>query len=413
MAEIVIIGAGPAGMMAAVTAAENGADVTLLERNPRAGRKLMITGKGRCNITNNCGRDTLLANCAVNPRFLYGAFARFMPSDTIEFFESRGVPLKTERGNRVFPVSDKAVDIVDAMVLACRKSGVRLLTGVRVRELVTEERDGGIHIAGVRADNNNIYHCDACIIATGGASYPATGSTGDGYLLAQGTGHRLVPAKPSLVPLVIKEPDCGEMSGLSLKNIAVRVLDTKGKKLYEDFGELLFTHFGLSGPVVLSASSHMRAPEGCIVSIDLKPTLSPEKLDARILRDFSENINREFRNSLGGLLPKSMEPVIVRRSGIPPELRVNSVTKKQRERLCSLLKDYRLTVTGFRPIDEAIVTSGGVDVRDIDPKTMRSKLVSGLYFAGEVIDVDAHTGGFNLQIALSTGHLAGLSAAAV
>ena len=397
-------------MMAAISAACSGADTVLLERNPRPGRKLMITGKGRCNITNNCDRDTLLSNTAVNPRFLYSAFSGFMPSDTMDFFEKHGVPLKTERGGRVFPVSDRAVDIVDAMTAACRDSGVRLLTGVRAEELVTEEGDRGPHITGVRAGEHT-YPCGACVIATGGMSYPATGSTGDGYILAGSTGHRIVLVKPSLVPLVIAESDCEEMSGLSLKNIGITVTDRGGRKIYEDFGELLFTHFGLSGPVVLSASSHMRDPGGCVVSIDLKPALTPEKLDARLLRDLSQNLNREFRNALGGLLPRSMEPVIVRRSGIPPELRVNSVTKQQRARLCGLLKAYTLTVEGFRPVDEAIVTSGGVDVRDINPKDMSSKKTGGLFFAGEVMDVDAHTGGFNLQIALSTGRLAGTSAA--
>ena len=401
--------------MAAISAAGQGADVILLERNPRPGRKLMITGKGRCNITNNCDRYTLLANVAVNPRFLYSAFAGFMPSDTMDFFESRGVPLKTERGSRVFPCSDKAVDIVDAMVSACRGAGVKLLTGVRAEGLIVDNTgdDAGDRprVTGVKA-GGRVYDCDAVVTATGGVSYPQTGSDGDGYIFARETGHRVVPVKPSLVPLVIKEPDCGEMSGLSLKNIAVKVRNAKGKQIYEDFGELLFTHFGLSGPVILSASSHMPEPAGCVISIDLKPALTPEKLDARLLRDFSQNLNREFRNALGGLLPKSMEPVIVRRSGIPPGLRVNSVTREQRARLCELLKSYTLTVEGFRPVEEAIVTSGGVDVRDIDPKTMRSKVVDGLYFAGEVIDVDAHTGGFNLQIALATGRLAGISAAA-
>ena len=397
-------------MMAAVSAAEYGAEVTLLERNARPGRKLMITGKGRCNITNNCDRDTLIRNCAVNPRFLYSAFSGFMPEDTMEFFEQRGVPLKTERGNRVFPQSDKAVDIVDAMAAACRKAGVRMQTGVRVDALVLDDSGEKPRVTGVKA-GERVFPCDACIIATGGASYPVTGSTGDGYELARSAGHSVTEIKPSLVPLVTEEYDCHEMCGLSLRNIGLKVFDPKGKQIYEDFGELLFTHFGLSGPVILSASSHMRQPEGCVVSIDLKPALDEEKLDARILRDFSQNLNREFRNSLGGLLPRSMEPVIVRRSGIDPSLRVNSVTREQRRALCALLKDYRLTVKGFRPIDEAIVTSGGVEVKEISAKDMSSKKADGLYFAGEVIDVDAHTGGFNLQIALATGRLAGISAA--
>ena len=403
---IIVIGAGPAGMFAAATAARDGARVTVLEKNHRQGRKLMITGKGRCNITNNTTVEGLVAGCAVGGRFLYSAFSRFSPADTIGFFEERGVPLKTERGNRVFPVSDKAVDINDALVACCRERGVRFVTDSPVTAIETENG----RVTGVRTADR-LMPCDACILATGGASYPATGSTGDGYAFARALGHTVTPLSPSRVPLETAERDCAEMQGLSLKNVGITVSDQKGKKVYEDFGELLFTHFGLSGPVILSASSHIRSAPGHVVSIDLKPALSAEKLDERIRRDFSEELNRDFANSLGGLLPKSMIPVIVRRSGIPAETKINSVTREQRRALAALLKAYKLNVAAFRPIDEAIVTSGGVATKEIDPKTMRSKLIGGLYFAGEIIDVDAHTGGFNLQIALSTGFCAGSEAA--
>ena len=405
--EIIIIGAGPAGMIAAISAASAGAKVTLLEKNRRQGRKLMITGKGRCNITNNCDTAKLIENTAVNPRFLYSAFSKFGTQDTMEFFEQQGVPLKTERGGRVFPVSDKAMDINDALVNCCRKKGVRYVGECVVDSLIIEDE----RVTGVVA-NGKEWLCDACIIATGGCSYPLTGSTGDGYRLAQQAGHTIIEPKPSLVPLVTAESDCGRMQGLALKNIAITVNNPKGKKVYTDFGELLFTHFGLSGPVILSASSHMKSAEGHTVTIDLKPALTPEQLDARILRDFSQNLNRDLHNAMGGLLPSSMVPVIIERSGISGDTKVNSISREQRAALVSLLKGYKLTVKAVRPVEEAIVTSGGVKVSEIDPGTMASKKVAGLYFAGEVIDVDAHTGGFNLQIALSTGHCAGSSAAA-
>ena len=399
---VVVVGAGAAGMMAAGQAASLGADVTLLEKNHRSGRKILITGKGRCNITNNCDINTLIANTVSNPRFLYSAFSQFSPQDTIDFFEQRGVALKTERGNRVFPVSDKSVDINDALFSFCKQSGVHFVPDTSVTALVLD----GENVTGVKV-GGTVYPCELCIVATGGRSYPATGSTGDGYTLARQVGHTVTPIAPSLVPLVCAEDDCRQMQGLALKNIAITVRETGGKVVYEDFGELLFTHFGLSGPVILSASSHIRKGIGHTVSIDLKPALDEEKLDARIQRDFSQNLNKCFANSLGALLPRSMEPVIVQRSGIDPELKVNSVTREQRRQLVHLIKHFELTVTGFRPVDEAIITSGGVAVGEIDPRTMRSKLVGGLAFAGEVIDVDAHTGGFNLQIALSTGFVAG------
>ncbi len=404
--DIVIIGAGPAGMMAAIAAAREGAKVTLLEKNKRQGRKLMITGKGRCNITNNCDTAKLIENTAVNPRFLYSAFSKFGTQDTMTFFEKQGVPLKTERGGRVFPVSDRSADINDAMVRCCKSAGVRYFGECPAEELVIEnERVTGVLAGGRR------FACDACIIASGGCSYPLTGSTGDGYRLAEQAGHTIIQPKPSLVPLETAESDCARMQGLALKNISITVKNGKGKKVYTDFGELLFTHFGLSGPVILSASSHMKSAEGHTVTIDLKPALTPEQLDARILRDFSQNLNRDLHNAMGGLLPSGMVPVIIDRSGIPSDTKVNSISREQRSLLVSLLKGYTLTVTAFRPVEEAIVTSGGVKVSEIDPGTMASKKTAGLYFAGEVIDVDAHTGGFNLQIALSTGHCAGSSAA--
>lgn len=402
-----MIGAGPAGMMAAGTAAQSGARVTLLEKNRRQGRKLMITGKGRCNITNNCEDAKLIENVAVNPRFLYSAFSRFGSRDTMAFFEGLGVPLKTERGGRVFPVSDKAVDINDAMVGFCRAKGVRYIGECAASELIIEEG----RVTGVRA-GGRVFRCDACIIAVGGCSYPATGSSGDGYTLAAQAGHTIITPKPSLVPLETAGDECRRMQGLSLRNIAITVSDRKGREVYTDFGELLFTHFGLSGPVILSASSHMREAEGHTVTIDLKPALSPEQLDARIQRDFAQNPNRDIHNCLGGLLPSGMIPIVIERSGIPGSTKVNSVTREQRLALAALLKRMEFEVTAFRPVEEAIVTSGGVKTGEIDPKTMASKLVEGLYFAGEVIDVDAHTGGFNLQIALATGRCAGLAAAA-
>ena len=393
-------------MMAAITAARAGARVTLLEKNKRQGRKLMITGKGRCNITNNCDTAKLIENTAVNPRFLYSAFSQFSAQDTMAFFEKEGVPLKTERGGRVFPQSDKSVDINDAMVRCCKNAGVRYVGECPAESLVIE--DG--RVVGVEAGGRQ-WKCDACIVAVGGCSYPLTGSTGDGYELARQAGHTIIDPKPSLVPLETAERDCARMQGLALKNIAITVTNAKGKKVYTDFGELLFTHFGLSGPVILSASSHMKCAEGHTVTIDLKPALTAEQLDARILRDFSANLNRDLSNAMGGLLPSSMVPVFIERSGIPGDTKVNSVSREQRAKLVALLKAYPLAVTAFRPVAEAIVTSGGVKVSEIDPGTMASKKTAGLYFAGELIDVDAHTGGFNLQIALSTGYCAGRSAA--
>lgn len=405
--ELLVIGGGPAGMTAAGVAGENGVDTVLLERNEKVGRKLMITGKGRCNLSNNL-KDvaSLISNVPTNGRFLYAAFSKYMPSDVTEFFESRGVKLKVERGNRIFPVSDKSSDIVDCLRDYAKKNAV-IIQG-RAVKLNTEKG----RVKSVTLESGEEILAQKVIIATGGKSYPLTGSTGDGYDLAKQAGHTIVAPVPSLVPLEIHEGFCSELMGLSLRNVSIKVLDTqKNKQIFEDFGEMLFTHFGVSGPLILSASAHMRdLDKGKYkVIIDLKPALTTEQLDARILRDFSENTNKNFINALDALLPKKLVPVIVKLSGIPMALKVNQVTKEQRAVLVNLLKNLTLTITKFRPIEEAIITSGGVNTKEINPSNMESKLCEGLYFAGEVIDVDAYTGGFNLQIAFSTGHLAGES----
>ena len=404
--KVVVIGAGAAGLMASGVAAEEGAEVLLVERNDRPARKVMITGKGRCNVTNNCTMiNELIANVPTNGRFLYSAFSRFMPIDTMEFFEDMGVPLKVERGNRVFPESDKAVDIVDALNSFSQDGGAKRVKG-RVTELVIKNDT----VRGVVLEDGTEYEADAVIIATGGVSYPLTGSTGDGYTLAKQAGHTVTDLKPSLVPLVCHEGFCSELQGLSLKNVAISVIDTHSfKEVYKDFGEMLFTHFGVSGPMILSASSHLNdiTPRRYEIHIDLKPAVSYEQLDKRIQRDFLENNNKNFINALDSLLPKKLVPVVVRLCGIKPATKVNQITKEQRGNLVNLLKDLKVTVLRYRPIEEAIITSGGVSTKEIDPKTMESKLCKGLYFAGEVIDVDAYTGGFNLQIAFSTGRLAG------
>lgn len=408
--DALIVGGGPAGMMAAGTAAENGLSVCLLEKNMVLGKKLRITGKGRCNVTNRCEVRTVVESTLTNGRFLYGAVSQFSPDDTIDFFERLGVPLKTERGNRVFPVSDKAADVAEALIGYVHNAGVKIVRGDAERLLLENGR-----VCGVSLKNGSKIHARNIAVCCGGESYPATGSTGDGYRLAKQAGHDVTPLRPSLVPLAAQGEDvqdCRDMMGLALKNISVKVVDIKtGKHVYEDFGELMFTHFGLSGPVILSASSHMldMSPGRYRVAIDLKPALSPEKLDARLLRDFGANRNRDFSNSLTALLPRKMIPIAVKRSGIAPETKCNAITRDMRHSFGILLKDFEITVEGFRPISEAIVTSGGVSVNEIDPKTMESRLIGGLYFAGEVLDVDAYTGGFNLQIAFSTGRLAGKS----
>jgi predicted Rossmann fold flavoprotein len=398
-----VIGGGAAGMMAALTAAQRGRDVLLLEHEKFCGRKLRITGKGRCNVCNDCDVRTVLQHVPRNPKFLYGALSRFTPADTMAFFESLGVPLKTERGNRVFPCSDNAHDIANALERAVKRAGVRLVTA-EARELLTE--DGAVR--GVRTSAGDIA-CESALLATGGASYPLTGSTGDGYRMAAALGHRVTPLRPSLVPLVCEDACCRELQGFSLKNVTLRAFDGDGRLLFSELGEMLFTHFGVSGPLVLSASAHLRGPEGARyrLEIDLKPGLDEQQLDARLLRDFAKYKNRDFANALGDLAGRTMIPVLVRRSGIPPETKVNAITHEQRRALLALFKAFPLTVTGPVGLEQAIVTSGGVDVSEVDPRTMRSKRVPGLYFAGEILDVDAYTGGFNLQIAWSTGHLAG------
>ncbi|MBR5774054.1 MAG: NAD(P)/FAD-dependent oxidoreductase [Clostridia bacterium] len=406
--KIIIVGAGAAGLMAAgISAMADDTEVLLFERNQRPARKLLITGKGRCNVTNACSNDELIEAVYENGRFLYSAFNAFTSWDTMELFEQLGVPLKIERGQRVFPTSDKAVDIVDALVKFALKKNVKLINK-RVESLIFDNDC----VAGVVTEDKAEYTADKVIIATGGKSYPLTGSTGDGYKLARQAGHSVVTPRPSLVPFEIKERCCKDMQGLSLKNVAIRVYDRyNGKDVYTDFGEMLFTHFGISGPVVLSASSHIKdmEPGRYEFIIDLKPALDEQQLDARIRRDFDEQSNKIFANSLSKLLPSKIIPAIIEYSGISAECRVNQITREMRASLVKALKEFRLTIKGFRPIDEAIITSGGVKTSEISPKTMESKIVNGLYFAGEVIDVSAYTGGFNLQIAFSTGYLAGKS----
>ena len=368
----------------------------------------MITGKGRCNVTNNCNLiNDLISNVPTNGRFMYSAFSRFMPSDTIDFFEDMGVSLKVERGDRVFPESDKASDIVDALNAFSQDAGAKRIKGT-VKELLIDDSA----VKGVVLDDGTELNAESVIVATGGASYPLTGSTGDGYRFAEQAGHTVIDIKPSLVPVVCHEGFCMDLQGLSLKNVEIFVYDTETyKEIYKDFGEMLFTHFGVSGPLILSASSHMKdiKERKYEIHIDLKPALSYEQLDKRIQRDFLENSNKNFINALDALLPKKLVPVIVKLSGIKPSTKVNQITKEMRAKLVNILKDMKVTVLRFRPIEEAIVTSGGVSTKEIDPKTMESKLCKGLFFAGEVIDVDAYTGGFNLQIAFSTGRLAGES----
>ena len=407
MNKVTVIGGGAAGLMAAIAAAQRGAQVCLIEPNERLGKKINITGKGRCNVTNDTDLEGLLAHIPRNGLFLYSALSRFTSWDTMAFFEGCGVPLKVERGDRVFPVSDSAFDITDALKRQVKALHIRW---IHDRAIAIEAKDG--RVSAVAGENGN-YPTDAVILATGGMSYPGTGSTGDGYRMAAALGHTIVETRGSLVPLVSDDEGCRQMQGLSLKNVELTVYNQKNKAVFREFGEMLFTHFGLSGPLVLSASAHLRdwEKDRYRVSIDLKPALDEQKLDARILRDISENPNRDFENLLCGLVPHSMAPVVLRRLEIPGTLKANSVTKEQRRALVQLLKHFQISVTGVRPVAEAIVTAGGVKVGEVKPNTMESKLVAGLYFAGEVLDVDAYTGGFNLQIAWATGHLAGVSAA--
>ena len=400
--DVIVIGGGPAGMYAAITAAQNNCKVLLLERNDRLGKKLLITGKGRCNVTNNCDEQEILKNIPRNGRFLYSAMAAQPPASVMDFFEKNGCELKTERGNRVFPQSDKAVSVLECLQSRMRRLGVTVQT-TRVSEIMT----GAGGVCGVKA-GTQVFQGRNVILATGGLSYPTTGSTGDGFRMAQALGHTVTATEGSLVPLETAGEDCQQMQGLSLRNVAVKLLNAKGKVLYKDFGELLFTHFGISGPTVLSASAHLKG-DGCRLVIDLKPALEESKLDERILRELSMYQNRSMENALTDLLPRSMIPVVLRRLEIDPNMQANSLKKQQRRALVELLKGFSVEITGKRPVAEAIITSGGIKVSEIDPKTMESKIVPGLYFAGEIIDCDAYTGGFNLQIAWATAYAAGCS----
>jgi len=402
--DVIIIGGGPAGSIAGIVSARYGKKVAIIEKNGFIGKKLNITGKGRCNVTNNCPNSELMQNIPRNPKFLYSAFSMFSSQDTMDFFEDLNVPLKTERGNRVFPISDKATDVSKALEHELKSLNVKIIEE-NVLDILVEDNI----CTGVKTDSNT-YLAESVLIATGGKSYTVTGSTGDGYKFAQSVGHTVTKLVPSLVPIIAEEKYCSDMMGLSLKNVKLNLFDND-KCIYSELGEMLFTHFGVSGPLVLSASSHISKMQQNRYKflIDLKPALSVEVLDKRIQRDFSENINKTFINSLNKLLPTKMIPVIAKLSQINFDTKVNQITKEQRLGLVNLIKNFPITIKDFRPLNEAIITSGGVSVKEINPKTMESKLVKGLFFAGEVIDVDAYTGGFNLQIAFATGYVAGLS----
>ena len=405
LCDLVVIGGGPSGMLCAIRAAERGKKVVLLDANRQLGRKLRITGKGRCNVTNNCDVRTIMQNIPGDGRFLYSALSRFGPEETMAYFTSLGVPLKTERGNRVFPASDNANDIADALARRCAALGVTV-ERTRAKEILT--KDGAV--CGVVCDDGGIT-CRAAALCTGGRSYPLTGSDGAGYELARKLGHTIVSTRPSLVPLESSDAFCGEMQGFAPKNVVLSAFENN-KLIYKEMGEMLFTHFGVSGPLVLSASAHMRQMGSAAyrLEIDFKPALDEKKLDARVLRDFEKYANKEFKNALGELVAHSMIPVLVRLSGIAEDKSVNSITREERGRVVKLLKAFPVSISGFRPVDEAIVTAGGVSTKEVNPRTMESKLIPGLYFAGEVLDLDAYTGGFNLQIAWATGHMAGSAA---
>ena len=398
MVRLIVIGGGPAGLYAAIHAARNGAKVTLLERNDRLGKKLLITGKGRCNVTNNCSSREVLENIPRGGRFLWSAMENHPPQAVMDFLEASGCPLKTERGNRVFPVSDRSQSVLEALSRAAKAAGVEFRRG-RAVEILTKEGA----VSGVRTESETL-SCDRVILATGGLSYPTTGSTGDGYKLAQALGHTVTACEGSLVPLEVAGTDCPDMQGLSLRNVGVKLVNQKNKTLYKDFGELLFTHFGVSGPTVLSASAHIKGE--CRLILDLKPALDEGKLQDRILRDLETYKNRTMENALTDLLPRSMIPVVLRRLGIDPQLQANSFRKQDRHALVQLLKNFDLEISGKRPVAEAIITSGGIKLSEVDPKTMESKVVPGLHFAGEILDCDAYTGGFNLQIAWATAFAA-------
>lgn len=407
MSKVLVVGGGAAGMMAAITAAKNGHDVWLIEKNEKLGKKLYLTGKGRCNVTNASDFEVIFNSIISNPKFLYSALYAFSNYNVMEFFERLGVKMKIERGNRVFPWSDKSSDIINALIKELKKLNVKMLLNTNVKGVISHDKN----FDHVILDGQGVLKGDAVIIATGGLSYPATGSTGEGYSFAKANGHTIVPLQPSLVPLTIKEGYIGELQGLSLKNVSISLYSNE-ELVYNDFGEMLFTHFGVSGPLILSGSSYItkeRLESGLKLKIDFKPALDEEQLNLRILKDFEENKNKSFKNSLDRLLPKKLIPVIIEYSKIPYNKKVNEITKHERLTLIKCLKGFTITVTGKRGYNEAIITRGGINVREIEPSTMQSKFVSGIYFAGEVIDTDALTGGFNLQIAWSTGYLSGIS----
>ena len=434
MSKVIVIGGGPAGMMAAITAKENGNEVNILEKNGQLGKKLLITGKGRCNITSSLDMEEFIKNTPGNGMFLHSAFQQFTNKDIVHFLKQQGLDVKEERGNRIFPVTDKSIDVLACFTKRIKELNIKVQYHTTVSEILVKSNDEidkeninekekfkktiDKKVIGVKT-NHGTLQADKAILATGGKSYPLTGSTGDGYILAEKLGHTITTIKPSLVPLeTFEKQECKELQGLSLRNVGIQLLDIeKNKTIYEDFGEMLFTHFGVSGPTILSASAHLvrykqierlLKDKKIILKIDLKPALDERKLDARILRDFEEVKNKQFKNSLEKLLPQKLIPIIIRKSNIQPDKKVNEITKKEREELVKIIKNFEMTIKGFRPIEEAIITSGGINIKEINPKTMESKKVKGLYFAGEIIDVDSYTGGFNLQIAYSTGYVAGL-----
>lgn len=414
MSKVIVIGGGPAGMMAAITAAEYENEVTIIEKMPDFGKKLLITGKGRCNITSSLYMSEFIKNTPGNGQFLYSAFQNYTNTDIIEFLKREGLEVKEERGNRIFPVTDRSIDVLNCFKKRIKELNIKSMLNTQVEKILIQNNK----ILGVRTDRE-IIQAEKIILATGGKSYPLTGSTGDGYIMAKNLGHNITPIKPSLVPLVVYEKDeCKKMQGLSLRNVGIKFIDTsRNKAIYEYFGEMIFTHFGISGPTILSGSAHLvrykeieylLKEQKIKLQIDLKPALTEEQLDDRILRDFKEFKNKQFKHSLDKLLPQKMIPIIIEKSRIDAEKRVNEITKEERRNLINTLKRYELTLKDFRPVEEAIITSGGINIKEINPKTMESKLIKGLYFAGEIIDVDSYTGGFNLQIAYSTGYTAGM-----
>ena len=419
MSKVIVIGGGPAGMMAAITAKENKNDVLIIAKNNQLGKKLLITGKGRCNITSSLEMEEFIKNTPGNGMILYSAYQQYTNQDIIQFLKQQGLELKEERGNRIFPVTDKSVDVLKCFTKKIKELDIDIKYNTKVEEILTEMVDGENTVVGVKTETEQeIIKANKVVLATGGKSYPLTGSTGDGYRIAEKLGHSITPIKPSLVPLEVhNKMECKELQGLSLRNVGIKLIDIeKNKQIYGDFGEMLFTHFGVSGPTILSASAHLVRYKNIdrlfkekkiLLKIDLKPALPEKKLNDRILRDFEDTKNKQFKNSLDKLLPQKIIPIIIKRSKINPNKKVNEITKKEREELVKQLKDFEIIIKGFRPIEEAIITSGGINIKEINPKTMESKKVKGLYFAGEIIDVDSYTGGFNLQIAYSTGYVAG------